>query len=531
MVGDRGRKKAEEKEVECKRESEKEHTGKRCKVDSRREGQQTNGGGKVRKWELEKGAAADARLHFSPSVLLGPPFYVQMANKSFNSVWMLAADLPARVVLYVQDAQGVDFNLMPALLRFESLGFSSALTAWVVIQPGTTSGRSELLFKGFIAMNTRQVIDESVGPYSLSANFNHDSSCFSVGLDTGRFDEVFSADPCELKVSRDFNAGIGVVEMLGQSNYLAIVGGGKQPKFPQNKLVIWDDAKQKAVITLEFRTSVLGVRLSKSRIVVTLLNSIHIFAFTNPPQKLSVFETSDNPLGLACLGQKLLAFPGRSPGQVQLVELETGNVSIIPAHSTPLRAMTLSPDGEVLATASEAGTLVRVYSTSNCAKIAELRRGVDHAVIFSLAISPSNALLAVTSDKSTLHIFDLPHPRALSRRSQSPSPASDEVTNQKWGILGKIPLLPRVFSDIYSFASAHFEMGDETPPGSHYASPPLGSSLARSPKGVIGWLDERTIVVIGSGREGRWEKFVLRDGDDGRRHCIREGWKRYLGGG
>lgn len=120
------------------------------------------------------------------------------------------------------------------------------------------------------------------------------------------------------------------------------------------KLVIWDDAKQKAVITLEFRTSVLGIRLSKSRIVVALLNSVHIFAFSNPPHKLSVFETTDNPLGLACLGRKLIAFPGRSPGQVQLVELETGNVSIIPAHSTPLRAMTLSPDGEVLATASEA---------------------------------------------------------------------------------------------------------------------------------------------------------------------------------
>lgn len=121
-----------------------------------------------------------------------------------------------------------------------------------------------------------------------------------------------------------------------------------------SKLIIWDDAKQKAVITLEFRTSVLGVRLSKSRIVVALLNSIHIFAFSNPPQKLSVFETSDNPMGLACLGKKLLAFPGRSPGQVQLVELDTGNVSIIPAHSTPLRAMALSPDGEVLATASDA---------------------------------------------------------------------------------------------------------------------------------------------------------------------------------
>ena len=174
--------------------------------------------------------------------------------------------------------------------------------------------------------------------------------------------------------------------------------------------------------------------------------------------------------------------------------------------------------------------MIRVFSTSNCTKMAELRRGVDHAVIFSLAISPSNNLLAVTSDKSTLHIFDLPNPRNPSYRSQSPSLPSEEGTNHKWGILGKIPLLPRVFSDVYSFASAHFEPGDEAPPGSVYV-PPLGTTFSRPPKGIIGWPDDQTILVIGAGRDGRWEKFVLRDGEDGKRYCLREGWKRYLGSG
>lgn len=173
--------------------------------------------------------------------------------------------------------------------------------------------------------------------------------------------------------------------------------------------------------------------------------------------------------------------------------------------------------------------MVRIFSTANCTKLAELRRGVDHAVIFSLAFSPSNNLLAVTSDKSTLHVFDIPHPHKMSRRSQSPALAPEDGTNQKWGFLGKLPLMPRVFSDVYSFASAHFEIGNEVAPGSHTPQP-SGSSLGRPPKGVIGWIDDQTILVIGSGRDGRWEKFILHEGDDGKRFCMRDGWKRYLGG-
>jgi WD repeat-containing protein 45 len=232
------------------------------------------------------------------------------------------------------------------------------------------------------------------------------------------------------------------------------------------------------------------------------------------------------------------------------VEMGNGNVSIIPAHSSALRALELSPNGEILASASETGTLIRIFSTANCARLGELRRGVDPATIFSLAISPGNTLLAVTSDKSTLHVFELPHPNIAGPASTTKianlsgstgslvaAASADEATRNKWGLLGKLPLMPRVFSDIYSIASVHFEIGEEPepsgPPG-RATSPAISTATTgypggRPPKGIIGWTADDTIIVVGAGLDGRWEKFVMYDIEGGKKTLVRDGWKRYLG--
>lgn len=318
------------------------------------------------------------------------------------------------------------------------------------------------------------------------------------------------------------------MQMMNRTNFLGLVGGGKNPKFAMNKAIIWDDVKSKVALEIAALTPVRGIQLSRTHIIVVLQNSVRVYSFAKSPNLLHVYETADNLFGLCCLSDKQVVFPGRTAGQVQVVELATGSVSIIPAHGSPLRALQLSPDGEVLATASETGTIVRVYSTGNCAKIAELRRGIDQATIFSLGFAPSGTMLACTSDKSTLHIFDVPHPRKANafRRSQQGQPGSPQ--EGKWGVLSKIPMMPRMFSDVYSFASAPFESGDEGSIGGIPFSEGAVLGTTKPAKGLIGWISEEALIVLGAGQDARWEKFVIGEGEEGKRFCVREGWRRYL---
>ncbi len=53
--------------------------------------------------------------------------------------------------------------------------------------------------------------------------------------------------------------------MLNRSNILALVGGGKNPKYASNRVILWDDSQTKMISEMRFASAVKNVKLKKDK--------------------------------------------------------------------------------------------------------------------------------------------------------------------------------------------------------------------------------------------------------------------------
>ncbi|KAH7297752.1 hypothetical protein KP509_25G010500 [Ceratopteris richardii] len=259
--------------------------------------------------------------------------------------------------------------------------------------------------------------------------------------------------------------GVGIVQLLTGTDLLIIVGGGPNPSFPVNRVVIWDSAKAKSIRHFNFDFPVRMIKAMKDLLVVVLDHEICVFNIQNA-NGLVQFNTTLNPKGLCALsveqGPSLLACPGLKKGEVRITPIgpSTGGESVdrddifIAAHDSSLACVELNVNGTLLATASDRGTLVRIFSTKDGVPLQELRRGSDKAQIYSLAFSFSSNWLAVSSDKGTIHVFSIG-----SRSNDTNGASSVSVRNPGSTLSFMKGMLPKYFRSEWSYAQ--FKLPEE----------------------------------------------------------------------
>lgn len=82
-------------------------------------------------------------------------------------------------------------------------------------------------------------------------------------------------------------------------------------------------------------------------------------------------------------------------------------INVVEAHRSPLSCITLNSDGTLLATASDKGTIIRVFSVPDGHKLYQFRRGSIPSRIYSMSFNTMSTLLCVSSATETIHVFRL----------------------------------------------------------------------------------------------------------------------------
>ena len=233
--------------------------------------------------------------------------------------------------------------------------------------------------------------------------------------------------------------------MLKRTNILALVGGGKNPNFPLNQLIIWDDHQGKIISKLRFNDNIISVRLRNDKIIVLTRNKFYAFNMNNLIT-MGIIDTFDNPLGIIGISngdndKLIFGFPYESQGHVFIgnISQKCEKICIVNAHNSKIACIAINKEGTLLATASDKGTLIRIFTINDGQKISEFRRGNTTVEMNCLTFDPNNKFIGCSSNVGTIHIFSIATiTKALAEKNKEiKNEIEDEPKNSK-SLLGKI---------------------------------------------------------------------------------------------
>ncbi|XP_040496284.1 WD repeat domain phosphoinositide-interacting protein 1 isoform X2 [Ursus maritimus] len=243
-------------------------------------------------------------------------------------------------------------------------------------------------------------------------SFNQDCTSLAIGTKAGyKLFSLSSVEQLDQVHGSNEIPDVYIVERLFSSSLVVVVSHTKP-----RQMNVYHFKKGTEICNYSYSSNILSIRLNRQRLLVCLEEAIYIHNIKDMKLLKTILDVPANPTGLCALSinhsNSYVAYPGSlTTGEIVLYDghsLKT--VCTIAAHEGTLAAITFNASGSKLASASEKGTVIRVFSVPDGQKLYEFRRGMKRYVtISSLVFSMDSQFLCASSNTETVHIFKLEH--------------------------------------------------------------------------------------------------------------------------
>ena len=261
-------------------------------------------------------------------------------------------------------------------------------------------------------MSSKKKDEENKKNSMLYISFNQDNSFFAIGTEKDFY--IYKADDLDKgSYKGEMNGGIGIVEMVENSNFLILAGGGEKPKFDKKQVIIWDDFEKKIICELKFSTEIKLVQYKKNYLFVICQKRIYIFNFETFENICSI-DTGNNTKELIAINKNespsLIAYPSENKeNEIEIMDYlnKENNNKVLINFNDSVSKISMNNDGRLIVSANGHGTIIRIHSCKYGTLLMEFKRGIEKAIINTICFDNESNLMAVSSSKGTIHIFTM----------------------------------------------------------------------------------------------------------------------------
>ena len=304
---------------------------------------------------------------------------------------------------------------------------------------------------------------ESLKSDILCTQFNQDGSCFIIITSNGF--RIYNTEPYKKSFEKIIPEGVHLFEMLYRTNIMAIVKNDNK-----TKVYIIDVNQPKPLIELNIKQNIISMKLRRDKVAIICIDKIFLYSMSSF-EILDTLETGENSKGAFGMNQSmentLIAFPDKKEGNIILKNYGKDSDILIEAHEKKVENIVITNDGEFLASATQNGSVIRIFNTDNGELLQELRKGIDKSEIKCISFSYNSRLMASSTNKGVVHVFSLDtaigkiekkREEDIGRQTERPRKG---VKNRR-SIFNGIPVLfgKDFFNGEFSFAQIKFKGSD-----------------------------------------------------------------------